>query len=159
VLAVLAALVIGWLARRLPRWLLRVWRDLADDDTDATAAAGLLVPSAEQLAAAIAADRAAQLAAVDSGTPRNGVVEAWSRLERIAGEVGLPRHRWETSAEFTARMLDGLPLDEVAGLAARELGRLYREARFSSHELPESDRDRARAALTLLHDDLMAVRR
>jgi hypothetical protein len=56
-------------------------------------------------------------------------------------------------------MLDSLPVDEVATLAARELGRLYRVARFSSHELTEADRDRARAALTLLHDDLTAARR
>ena len=159
VLAALAALALGWLARRLPRWLLRIWRELPDDDEDATADGGLLLPSAEQLAAAVAADRAEQLAAVDGGTPRNGVVEAWSRLERIAGDVGLPRHRWETSVEFTARMLDALAVDEVATLAARELGRLYRVARFSSHELTEADRDRARAALTLLHDDLTAARR
>ncbi|MDX6358058.1 MAG: hypothetical protein QOH37_1112 [Nocardioidaceae bacterium] len=159
VLAALAALALAWLARRLPRWLLRVWRDLPDDDEDAAADAGLLVPSADQLAAAVAADRAAQLAAVDGGTPRNGVVEAWSRLERIASQAGLPRHRWETSVEFTTRMLDSLPVDEVATLAARELGRLYRVARFSSHELTEADRDRARAALTLLHDDLTAARR
>lgn len=156
VLAALAALLIAWLARRLPRWLVRLWRDLPDDDEDAVADAGLLVPSAAQVAAAMAADRAAQLAAVDGGTPRNGVVEAWSRLERIASDVGLPRHRWETSAEFTARMLAGLPVD--AG-AAEELGALYWVARFSTHELGENDRDRARAALTRLHDDLTAVRR
>ena len=70
--------------------------------------------SPEELAAAVAADRAAQLAAVQEGTPRNGVVAAWSRLEEIAAETGLARQRWETSAEFTARMLAGLPVDAAA---------------------------------------------
>ena len=155
VLGGLTLLLLVWLVRTVPRRVLRIWRDLPDEDPDdPDGPDGPLSP--EELAAAVAADRAAQLAAVQQGTPRNGVVAAWSRLEEIAAETGLPRQRWETSAEFTARMLAGLPVDEIAAL---ELGALYRRARFSSHELTEHDRDRARAALTLLHDDLRTVRR
>jgi hypothetical protein len=51
-------------------------------------------------------------------------------------------------------MLTGLPVDADAAL---DLGVLYRRARFSSHELTEDDRDRARTALTQLHDDLRSV--
>ena len=151
----LALLLLVWLVRTVPRRVLRIWRDLPDEDPDdPDDSAGPLSP--EELAAAVAADRDAQLAAVQEGTPRNGVVAAWSRLEEIAAETGLARHRWETSAEFTARMLAGLPVDAAA---ARELGTLYRRARFSSHELTEDDRERARAALTVLHHGLRAVRR
>jgi len=151
----LALLLLFWLVRTVPRRVLRIWRDLPDEDPDdAHDSAGPLSP--EELAAAVAADRDAQLAAVQEGSPRNGVVAAWSRLEEIAAETGLARRRWETSTEFTARMLAGLPVDAGAAL---DLGTLYRWARFSSHELTEDDRDQARTALTVLHHDLRAVRR
>ncbi len=151
----LALLLLVWLVRTVPRRVLRIWRDLPDEDPDdPDDTGGPLSP--EELAAAVAADRDAQLAAVQEGTPRNGVVAAWSRLEEIAAQTGLARKRWETSAEFTARMLARLPVDVDAAL---DLGTLYRRARFSSHELTEDDRDRARAALTVLHHDLRAVHR
>ena len=151
----LALLLLVWLVRTVPRRVLRIWRDLPDEDPE-----GPDDPvgprSPEELGAAVAADRDAQRAAVHEGTPRNGVVAAWSRLEEIAADTGLARLRWETSAEFTARMLVGLEVDAVA---ARELGTLYRRARFSSHEPTEDDRERARAALTVLHHGLRAVHR
>jgi len=151
----LALLLLVWLVRTVPRRVLRIWRDLPDEDPDdPDDPAGPRSP--EELAAAVAADRDAQLVAVQEGTPRNGVVAAWSRLEEIAAQTGLARKRWETPAEFTARMLAGLPVDVDAAL---DLGTLYRRARFSSHELTEDDRDRARAALTVLHHDLRAVHR
>lgn len=155
----LALYLLVWLLRTVPRRLLRIWRDLPDEDPEDDPDGPERVLSPDELAAAVAADRAAQLAAVEEGTPRNGVVAAWSRLQEIAADTGLPRHRWETSVEFTSRMLAALPVDEVAVLAATELGVLYRRARFSSHELSEADRERARAALTLLHDDLRSVTR
>jgi len=123
--------------------------------SESVIAAGLAAREAgDEHEATLQLSRAAQLAAVQEGTPRNGVVAAWSRLEEIAAETGLVRQRWETSAEFTARMLAGLPVDAAA---ARELGTLYRRARFSSHELTEVDRDRARAALSVLHEGLRTV--
>ena len=84
----LALLLLVWLVRTVPRRVLRIWRDLPDEDPDdPDDPAGPLSP--EELAAAVAADRDAQLAAVQEGTPRNGVVAAWSRLEEIAAETGL----------------------------------------------------------------------
>ena len=106
----LALLLLVWLVRTVPRRVLRIWRDLPDEDPDDPDDTGG-PRSPEELAAAVAADRDAQLAAVQEGTPRNGMVAAWSRLEEIAAETGLARKRWETSAEFTARMLAGLPVD------------------------------------------------
>jgi hypothetical protein len=156
VLGGLGVMLLVWLARRVPRLVLRIWRDLPDDDVDEPATGPVGELRTAEVAAAIAADRAAQLAAVDGGTPRNGVVAAWSRLEEIAAVSGLPRHRWETSAEFTGRMLAGLPVEVRS---TEELGRMYRLGRFSSHELTEADRDTARRALTTLHDELLGAHR
>lgn len=102
---------------------------------------------AEQLAAGAAAQRELLLV----GTPRNAVVEAWSRFESEAAEVGVRRRSWETSSEFTLRVLELVSADSaaVAGLAA-----LYREARFSDHELGEPERARALAALDAIHVSL-----
>jgi hypothetical protein len=59
-------------------------------------------------------------------------------------ESGLPRHPWETSSEFALRMLARADVD--SGPVSRLLD-LYREARFSGHDLDESDRAAAAAAL------------
>ena len=85
------------------------------------------------------------------GTPRNGIVECWHRFERQAAEAGLERQNWETSSEFTLRMLEIVSADSgaVAGLA-----QLYREARFSHHPLDEEARSRAVAALDAVHAGL-----
>ena len=68
--------------------------------------------------------------------------------------AGLPRSRHETSAEFVVRVLHRLDLDPRA---IGELAALYREARFSDHQLGEEARERARAALERLHADLPAA--
>jgi hypothetical protein len=52
-------------------------------------------------------------------------------------------------------VLHALDLDPHA---IGELARLYREARFSEHELGEDVRARAREALRLLERDLGAIR-
>ena len=85
------------------------------------------------------------------GTPRNAIVACWVRLERAAGEAGLTRRAAETSAEFTERVLARYVVDAAA---LTELADLYREARFSTHPLNESHRQRARAALDELHRQL-----
>lgn len=100
---------------------------------------------------ALQADVTRQLAAVQEGSPRNGIVRCWLRLEEGVAAAGLPRSPWETSAEFTVRILHALDLDPRA---IGELSRLYREARFSEHELGEPARTAARSALQQLHSDL-----
>ncbi len=109
----------------------------------------------ERAAQALAADAAARMEAVEQGEVRNGIVRCWARLEDAVAEAGLPRARHETSAEFTVRVLHALDLDPHA---IGELARLYREARFSEHELGEDSRARARESLLALERDLDVVR-
>ena len=106
---------------------------------------------AQQVARALSEDLEAQLDAVAGGSPRNGIVRCWLRLEQSVAGAGLPPQRHETATEFTVRVLHRLDLDPRA---IGELAGLYREARFSEHELGEDARTAARAALEQLHEDL-----
>lgn len=143
----LTTVVLGaWLARRLRR---AGWRR---PPRPATVMFDVLPE--ERAAHALAEDAAARLEAVGHGTVRNGIVRCWARLEDAVAEAGLPRARHETSAEFTVRVLHSLDLDPHA---IGELARLYREARFSEHELGEDARAVAREALLALERDLAAV--
>jgi Domain of unknown function (DUF4129) len=103
------------------------------------------------LAGAVGSDAEAQLAAVEQGGPRDGIVACWLRLEQTVASLGLPPRPSETAAELVARLLSTLDVDPrpVAALA-----RLYGEARFSEHEMDEDARTAARSALLLLHADL-----
>ena len=104
----------------------------------------------ERIVEALRRDRATQLEAVAEGSPRNGIVACWLRLQEILAGAGVPRDRAETSAEFVVRALHALDLDPrpIAVLAA-----LFREARFSQHPVEEDARARARSALEALHDE------
>jgi Domain of unknown function (DUF4129) len=93
----------------------------------------------------------AQLAALAEGSPRNAIVACWLRLEDDVADAGLPRQPAETSAEFTERVLGSYALDPRP---IGELAALYREARFSLHELGQADRQRAIVALRQIHGAL-----
>lgn len=82
------------------------------------------------------------------GTPRNAVVACWHRFETQAAAAGVSRQPWETSSEYTMRVLD---LVDAHQPAVSRLGALYREARFSEHELTEAHRAEALAALDTVH--------
>ena len=86
-----------------------------------------------------------------SGPPRNAIVACWHRFELTAAEAGLERHRWETSAEYTIRVLD---LVDAEASAVSRLAGLYREARFSEHEITEADRAAALEAFDAIHRSL-----
>ena len=109
----------------------------------------------DRVADAIAADAAEQRAALLEGTPRNAIVACWHRFEQQARSIGLAREPWETSSEFTLRLLD-LVAAEPAAVA--RLAALYREARFSDHELSEDTRHLARDSLDRIHGSLGARR-
>ena len=96
----------------------------------------------------------ARLAAIAGGSPRNGIVACWLLVEEAIAEAGLPRLPWETSTEFTVRVLHRLDIDPRS---IGTLSRLYREARFSEHPMGEDAREAARAALGRLDEELRAL--
>jgi len=113
----------------------------------------------ERLAAGLAEWAEEQRALLTGGSPRNGIVAVWLRFEGLAGRAGVPREPWETAAEHTRRVLAlAGPGDGEVPRAVGRLAELYREARFSTHELTEADRAAALAALDALHATLGVAR-
>ena len=113
-----------------------------------------VVETARRVAGSIARDAEQQRRLLtDDAQPRNGIVACWHRFEEQAADTGVVREDWETSAEFTLRVLELVEADSgpVTRLAA-----LYREARFSDHPLDESHRRAALAALDAIHARLPA---
>jgi hypothetical protein len=84
-------------------------------------------------------------AALASGSPRNAIVACWMQLERDAAAAGLSRSAAETSVEYIERVVAGSSVDPAP---IGELAALYREARFSRHELRDDHRTRAITALS-----------
>ncbi len=138
--AAVAVALAAWRHRPRLRWR----RRLATDDF-------VVLPD---VASAVVGQAAVQRAALLGGAPRNAIVQCWLQLERDVAAAGLRRDPADTSLEFTERVLTRYAVDSEAidDLAAR-----YREARFSDHQLDESDRDAALAALDRLHQTLAAT--
>lgn len=107
--------------------------------------------SPDDARAVVAGVSALQRSDLDRGSPRNAIVACWHRFEAAGRDAGIARAPWETSAEYTLRILDRADPDSAA---VTELAALFREARFSDHELGESARDRAREALARIHAGL-----
>lgn len=97
-----------------------------------------------RLAAAITDDAAEQDALLRDGEPRNAIVAAWRRFEVQGARAGVERQSWETSSEFALRMLERVDAESEA---VNRLAGLYREARFSDHEITEVHRADALVAL------------
>ncbi len=106
------------------------------------------------VARVMVADAAEQEDLLTSGTPRNAVVQCWHRFELQAARAGVPREQWETSAEFTLRLLE---LVEADAHSVARLSELYREARFSEHEVGEEARAAALETLRAIHRDLRTL--
>jgi hypothetical protein len=124
------------------RWALtRDWRRRRERDPDEIAFQTLGAPA---LARVVAAGAQAQRQALSEGSPRNAIVECWHRFEQHAAQVGIARNSWETSSEFTLRVLEEVSADSAA---VTELAGLYRDARHSHHVITEESRARARDAL------------
>ena len=87
-----------------------------------------------------------------SGTPANAVVAAWVALEEAVHSAGITDDRSRTSAELVTSVLRRFDVDADA---LDRLGALYREARFSRHEIGEDLRSQARAALQRVQADLV----
>ena len=82
-------------------------------------------------------DGAEQARLLEEGEARNAIVECWHRFEVQAARAGLGRRPAETSSELALRMLDAADVDRAA---VTRLLELYREARFSGHDVAEDDR-------------------
>ncbi len=139
----------------MARWARGTWRERSRPAPPPEEVDFDLLPSPETLAREMAGGAAAQRDLLQSGTPRNAIVEVWNRFETLAGNAGATRRPWETSSEFTLRVLEAVDADSSA---VSRLGGLYREARFSDHELTEEHRAAAVAALEVIHAGLTAGR-
>ncbi len=144
-LVVTAVSMLVTLRPHLPRWRRRSRGD---------ALPAVELDPVDAVAAAISEDAVDQAALLRSGTPRNGVVACWHRFEVQAAQAGVAREPWETSSEFTLRLLD---LVEADAAAVARLAGIYREARFSEHELGEDARTDAQDALQRIHHDLRTL--
>lgn len=107
----------------------------------------------DDVAAAIRQDAVAQYEALRTGTPRNAIVACWLRLESAVVAAGYRRDPADTSEELTHRVLADFAVDRHA---IAELAALYREARFSLHDMDESARQQAIRSLERVHDGLRA---
>ena len=85
------------------------------------------------------------------GSPRNAIVATWIRLHEAMVAAGFEPREAETPTEFVQRTLTTYPVDEQA---ISRLADLYREARFSAHDLTEEHRREAVGCLRQLHRQL-----
>ncbi len=151
VATMLATIVMLAVLLTVLRWLLtREWRrSRSEPEPEEVEFDPLDAPSA--LAEAMLSGASSQRHVLATGSPRNAIVECWLRFEDAAATVGVRRLPWETSSEFTLRVLDGLSADASA---VSELAELYRDARYSRHEITEENRHRAQLALDVIHRSL-----
>lgn len=101
-------------------------------------------PSPEFQLAPLEIDIVAAGEALAVGTPRNAIVRCWMQLERDASAAGLARLESETATEYVERVVASSSVDPGPIV---ELAALYREARFSRHELDGAHREGARRAV------------
>ena len=105
------------------------------------------------LAVAVATGAGGRMDALSAGTPAEGVIAAWVHLEATLHEAGVPLAPSRTSTEVALDVLRRFAVDPVT---LRTLADLYREARWSRHELTEDDRVRAGEAYRALDADVRA---
>lgn len=103
------------------------------------------------VAETITRDAAEQRAALQTGAPRDAIVACWLRLEASVVAAGVERRPSDTSTELVERVLTEHQVNPNS-LAA--LAGLYREARFSDHEMHEAARATAISALDQVHAGL-----
>lgn len=101
-------------------------------------------PLADEAETILHVDHDAALMVLTSGEPRNAIVACWMRLEQDAATMGFERLEAETSSEYVARVVTAASVDPGP---ITELGALYREARFSLHDLDDTHRTNAVRAL------------
>jgi Domain of unknown function (DUF4129) len=153
VLELVALLAVLYVLFRLGRWAWQTFDARRRPEPPPEQVEFDVLEGPRRLAEEITSDAEEQRRVLMEGSPRNAIVECWHRFELQAAGAGLERHPWETSSEFTLRMLDLVAADSHA---VAELAVLYREARFSTHSLDEAARARAVADLDAIHAGLLA---
>jgi hypothetical protein len=148
-LVVVGVALVGWVVAYAPR---PRWRLRRPARAARPVAADPEAPQRQPLAEA--ADRA--LAEVDQPDAREAVIRSWLMLGEAAAEAGVPQRPAETATEYAARVAAEfyVPVPMLTRLAE-----LYREARFSSHEVSGPQRAEARDLLERLSGDLEHGRR
>ena len=149
VIQLVVAVLVAWILALLARY---AWRSFPRVSTRAVTRRPLTPLPAVPDELVESAD--GRLARLQEGSPRNAIVACWVDLEDAAAAAGLPRRPYETSAEYTVRVLRTW---DIAPDAMGALAELYREARYSHHPLTEAHRQRAVERLTAVHDDLRRV--
>lgn len=143
-LGIPALLLLLFLVRRVIDWLV-----------DAPESSGVPEPEPEYLRRdfALVEDAiASAIAEMDLGTDaRAAIIACWVRFERAAEHVGIARESSDTPADLVRKLLHRHDLD---GAALNRLTETYLRARYSTHEVGETDRDRARDALVALRTQL-----
>lgn len=96
------------------------------------------------------------LAEVDQPDAREAVIRSWLMVGAAAAQAGVPPRPAETATEYAARIAEEfyVPVPMLTRLAE-----LYREARFSAHEVAGGQRAEARDLLEQLSADLEHGRR
>jgi len=104
-----------------------------------------------RVAEQVVRDADEQDALLRAGDARNAIVETWHRFEVQGERAGVPRRAAETSSEYALRILD---LADADSAPVSRLAELYREARFSDHEITERHRSEALTALAAIRRSL-----
>lgn len=141
-------LLILLIIRLVPRLHFRRARRPADSPVEYAAPIGR-----QQVAGRVSDALDDTLAAFRHGDRQRAIIACWIRLEQIAEAAGFARQSSETSTELADRWLARLPLSRQPLLT---LAALYREARYSSHRLPDSALETARGALEQLRREIAA---
>jgi hypothetical protein len=153
VIPLLALVCVLWLLYRGVRRLLRYLseRDRRSREQGLERVDFDVLDDPEPLLEEMRLDADVQFELLLGGHPRNAIVACWDRFEEQAEHVNASRRDWETSSEFTIRLLDAVSADAEA---VSRLAELYHEARFSEHEIDEGRRRAAVEALRRIHASL-----
>ncbi len=105
----------------------------------------------EPLDAVVQVDVEAAQSALIGGDSKDAIIRCWMQVQTDITAIGYEPVASETSAEYVERVIAQASMDPtpVAALAA-----LYREARFSRHELTEAHRSAAADAVTAVAESL-----
>ncbi|MFG3046004.1 DUF4129 domain-containing protein [Streptomyces sp. NPDC048241] len=128
---------------------LRLWRYLTRPQaSEAPATYATLGDEQERLAQAVDSGRRALLDGTDA---RAAVIACYAAMEESLADSGVTRRASDSSQDLLERAVaGGLP----TGAAAAALTALFREARYSTHPMDGSHRDRAAEALAEIADGL-----